>query len=174
MLKRDIIWASCPWLKDIIVFYHMCTNDCKSIQTFFFSKTWWISMNRACMRQTWIILCMHEFFPHLSMVSIGGKQYLNEVVFSAIIRFPLYITSMHHRVKKSPKSTTGHPLSPMWCHVLQETGVVVNRQLAPPSRKCSSTFLALYSDFFGEKLDSCGLPGFLQLFFFLPEGWILL
>ena len=50
------------------------------------------------------------------------------------------------------------PLSVWWLSV-QEAGVVVNRQLAPLSRQCSSTFLALDSDFFGEKPDSCGSPG---------------
>jgi hypothetical protein len=43
---------------------------------------------------------------------------------------------------------------------------MVNRQLAPPSRQCSSTFLALDSDFFGEKLDSCDSSGSLRLLTF--------
>ena len=47
-----------------------------------------------------------------------------------------------------------------WKHsTSQETGVVVNRQLASPLQQCSSTFLALDSDFFEGKPDSCGSPG---------------
>jgi hypothetical protein len=53
----------------------------------------------------------------------------------------------------------GWPPSPTWCCAAQETGVVVNRQLAPPSQQWSSTFLALDSDFFGKKPDSCGSSG---------------
>ena len=44
------------------------------------------------------------------------------------------------------------PPSPTWCCAAQETRVVVNRQLAPPSRQCSSTFLALDSDFLENSL----------------------
>ena len=46
------------------------------------------------------------------------------------------------------------PPLPTWCCAEQKTGVVVNRQLAPPSRQS----LALDSAFFiGENRDSCGL-----------------
>ena len=34
----------------------------------------------------------------------------------------------------------GCPLLPIWCCTVQETRVVVNRELAPPSWQCSSTF----------------------------------
>ena len=35
------------------------------------------------------------------------KQHMSEEVFSVLVGFSLYTTSMHHRVKQSPKSTTG-------------------------------------------------------------------
>ena len=57
-------------------------------------------MKCTCMRQLWTFICMHEFFPHLSIVSVDGKQYLGDVVFSALVRFSLY-TSTHHRAKQS-------------------------------------------------------------------------
>lgn len=53
----------------------------------------------------------------------------------------------------------GCPPSPTWCCAAQETGVVVNRKLASPSRQCSGTFLALDPDIFGEKPNSCGKTG---------------
>ena len=49
--------------------------------------------------------CVH--FSRLSIASVDGKQHLSEVVFSALVGFPLYTTSTRHRVKQSPKSTTG-------------------------------------------------------------------
>ena len=59
----------------------------------------------------------------------------------------------------------GCPPSPTWCCAVQETGVVVNRKLAPPSRQCFSTSLSLDSDFFRRKINSCGLPGSLLSWF---------
>ena len=88
-----------------------------------------------------------NFFPPVKSISWYGKQHLSEVVFSALVVFSLYTKSMHQRVLQVC------PLSPTWCCMAQETRVVVNRQLAPPSRQCSSTFLAHYSDFSGEKLE---------------------
>jgi hypothetical protein len=67
--------------------------------------------------------------------------------------------STHHRVNYHQRVLQGCPPSPTWCCAAQETGVVVNRQVAPQSWQCSSTFLALDSDFFGEKPDSCGSLG---------------
>ena len=90
---------------------------------------------------------MHAWiFSCLLIASNYDKQYLSEVVFSAVIRFSLYTTSTHHRVNHQ-RVLQGCPLSPTWCCAAQETRVVVNRQLAPPSRQCSSTFLALDSEF---------------------------
>jgi hypothetical protein len=45
---------------------------------------------------------MRELFPRLSIASVDGKQYLGEVVFSALVGFSLYTTNTHHRVKQSP------------------------------------------------------------------------
>ena len=102
---------------------------------------------------------MREFFPHLSTVSVDGKQHLSEVVFSALVGFSLYTTSTHHRVNQSPKSATGMSSSPTWYCAAQKTGVVVNRQLVPPSRQHTSTFHALDSDFL-VKNQTLGWLGF--------------
>ena len=53
----------------------------------------------------------------------------------------------------------GCPPSPTWCCAVQEKGLVVIRKLALPSRQCSSTFLAIDSDFFVKKTDSCASTG---------------
>ena len=51
---------------------------------------------------------MHVWiFSHLSIESVDDKQHLSEVVFSALVGFLLHTTSTHHRVKQSPKRTTG-------------------------------------------------------------------
>ena len=47
---------------------------------------------------------MPEFFSRLS---IDGKLHLSDFVFSVLVGFSLYTTSMYHEVKQSPKSTTG-------------------------------------------------------------------
>ena len=57
----------------------------------------------------------------------------------------------------------GCPPSPTWCCTAQEAGVVVNRQLAPPSRHSSSTFLELDSDFFLLQETRLGSSGSLRL-----------
>ena len=47
---------SCPTLWEFI--------PCKkSIQPYFFAKTWGISMKHACMRRSWTFIRMHDFFP---------------------------------------------------------------------------------------------------------------
>ena len=92
----------------------------------------------------------------LSIASDDGKQHLIRVVW-------LVLSSDFHCTpwlcttasKNHQRVLQGCPREAMWCSAAQETGVVVNRQLAPPSRKCSSTFLALDSDFFRQKPDSC-------------------
>ena len=65
-----------------------------------------------CSALAWDDLNLHThegIFPRLSIGSVYGKQRLSKVVFSALVRFSLYTTSTHHRVKKSPKSTKGMP-----------------------------------------------------------------
>ena len=62
-----------------------------------------------------------------------------------------YTTNTHHRVKKSPKSTTEMSSVAYVICAVQETRVVVNRQLAPPSQQCSSAFHPFDSNFFGKK-----------------------
>jgi hypothetical protein len=42
-----------------------------------------------------------------ALASVDRKQHLSAVVLSALVGFSLYTTSTHHRVKQSPKSTTG-------------------------------------------------------------------
>ena len=61
----------------------------KSIRPYFFAKTWWISMKRACMRQPWTLICMRKLFSCLSIASVDGKQHLSEIVFSALVEFSL-------------------------------------------------------------------------------------
>ena len=71
-------------------------------------------------------------FSHLSIAPVDGKQHLSEVVFSALVGFSLYTTSIHHRAEQSPKSTTRMFSITYVMLYGAETGVVVNRQSAPP------------------------------------------
>ena len=60
----------------------------------------------------------------------------------------MFIVYYEHALQsQSSKILQGCPR----CCAAQETGVVVYRQLAPPLRQCSSTFLALHSDYFWAK-----------------------
>ena len=86
-------------------------------------------MKHICMRRPWTFIFMHEFFSCLSIASVDGKQCLSEVVFSTLVRFSLYTMSMHQRVLQG---------CPTWCCAVQETRVVVNRQLPPPSWQCTT------------------------------------
>ena len=111
-------------------------------------------------------------FYCLSNTPVDGKQYLSEVVFSALIRFLLYTTSTDHKVKQSPKSTTGifSITYVMLCGARDQT--CGQQVIASPSRQYFSTFLAFDSDFFLAKNQTMRLIRFpaLQvfLFFFLP------
>ena len=127
--------------------YMICLN---SIQPYFFVCKNLLDISEAHLHEVTLNLHTHVWiFSCMSIVTVDGKQHhLSEVVFSALVGFSLYTTSTHHRVKQSLQ---GCPPSPTWCCVAQETVVVVNRQLAPPSRQCSSTFLAVESDFFLAK-----------------------
>ena len=82
-----------------------------------------VYFNEAHLHEATLNLHTYELiFSHLSIASVDGKQHLSEVVFSALVRFSLY-TSMHHRLKQSPESSTGMSSVIMWCCVTQETGV---------------------------------------------------
>jgi hypothetical protein len=111
-------------------------------------------------------------FYCLSNTPVDGKQYLSEVVFSALIRFLLYTTSTDHKVKQSPKSTTGifSITYVMLCGARDQT--CGQQVIASPSRQYFSTFLAFDSDFFLAKNQTMRLIRFpaLQvfLFFFSP------
>jgi hypothetical protein len=67
-----------------------------------------VDFNEEHLHEATLNLHTHAWiFSCLSIASVDDKQHLSEVVFSALIRFSLYITNMHHRVKQLPKSTTG-------------------------------------------------------------------
>ena len=70
-----------------------------------------------------------------------------------------YTTSSHYRVKQSPKSTTGMS-SITYVMLCSARDRSCGQQAIDTSiTTTSSTFLTLYSGFFGEKPDSCGIPG---------------
>jgi hypothetical protein len=94
-------------------------------------------------------------FSRVSIVSVDGKQRLSEVC----LVLSSYTTSTHYRVKQSPKSTTG--MSSVAYVMLRgaRDRSCGQQQLVPPSRQCSSSFLALDSHFFGGNPDPCGSPG---------------
>ena len=78
-------------------------------------------------------------------------QHLNEVVFTALVGFSCTqvraIGSNNHQTV-----IQGYSPSPTRCCAAHETGVLV--KMAPSSRQCSSTFLALYLDFFAKNQTS--------------------
>ena len=92
--------------------------------------------NEARLNEATLNLHTHAWiFSRLSIASVDGKEHLSEVVFSDSSR----IFIVHHEY--APQKC---PPSPTWCCVAQETRVVVNRQLAPSSWQCSSTFLRFF------------------------------
>ena len=63
----------------------------------------WGVLSRMLYSLSWVDIA----FTNLSIASVNGKQHLRDVVFSVLVRFSLYTSRMHHKVKQSPKSTTG-------------------------------------------------------------------
>ena len=130
------------------------TRSVRKVSVLLFSCENLVDSNEAHSHEVTLNLHTHDYtFPCLSIVSVDGKQHLSELVFSVLVDFhcapwvPITGAYNHQRVLQ------GCPLPPTWCCAVQETGVAVNRRLAPPTRQCSSTFLALDSDFFGKKRD---------------------
>ena len=128
-------------------------------------------MEWACLRRSWTFIRIHEFFA-VFQYSVYGKQHLSVVVFNSLVGF--LCTPRVCATGQLPKSTTGMFSLPMRCCTAQETGVVVNRQLALPSRQCSSTFLALHSDFILAKNQTLRVIEFPALqeclfYFFRPK-----
>ena len=78
-------------------------------------------------------------------------QHLSEVVFNVLVRFSLYTTSTHHRVKQSPKSTTGMSCVAYVMLCGSRDRSCSQQTIVLPLRQCSSTFLALDLDFFFGK-----------------------
>ena len=75
------------WIQSLSPFSYILVCE-KSIRPYFFAKTWWISMKRACMI---LNLLTHAWiFSRLSIASVDGKQHLSEVVISALVGFSLY------------------------------------------------------------------------------------
>ena len=109
---------------------------------------------------------MHAWiFSCLSIASLDGKEHLSEVVFKCSCQIFVVSTGSnnHQRVLQ------GCPLSPKWCCAVKETRVVINRQLAPPSWQCSSTFLALDSEFlFWQKISLLSFSRLFTLLIWLP------
>ena len=67
-----------------------------------------VDFNEASVHETALNLDRHScILSCLSVSSVDGKQHLSEVEFSALVKFSLYTTSTHHRVKQSPQNTTG-------------------------------------------------------------------
>ena len=75
--------------------------------TLFFGETL-VDFNKPRLHEVTLNLHTHAcIFSRLSIASVDRKQHLSEVVFSTLVGFSLYSTSTDHRVKQSPKSTTG-------------------------------------------------------------------
>ena len=56
----------------------------------------------------WSFACMHDFFSHLSIAPVDGKQHLSEVVFSARLTFIVYheyAQLSQTMIKEPPKKT---------------------------------------------------------------------
>ena len=103
-------------------------------------------MKHAYMRRPWTFTCNSR----LSIASVDDKQHLSMVLFSALVGFSLYTTSTHHRVKQSPKSTTG--ISSVTYMILcgARDRSCGQKAIGASFTTISSTFLALDLDFWRE------------------------
>ena len=95
---------------------------------------------------------MREFFPRLSIVSVDRRQDLSEVVFSALVELSLYTTSTHHRVKQSPKSTTG-------MYSVAYVMLCGARDRSCGQQAIGATITTMFSRFLALESDSCGSAG---------------
>ena len=116
-------------------------------------------MKRACMRRLWTFISMREFFTPINS-PVDGNQHLSEVVFSALVRFSLYTTNTHYRVKESPKSTTGMSSVAyvMLCGTRDRScgQQAIGASITTMLQHIPRTWFRL---FFSKKPDSWGSPG---------------
>ena len=112
-------------------------------------------LNEVRLHEVTLNLYTHAWtFSCLSIPSVAGKQRLSEVVFSALVGFSLYITSMHYRINQSPKGTTGMS-SVAYVMLPGATDRSCGQQAIGPF---VTIMLQHIPRTFSRKPDSCGLP----------------